>query len=117
MGGGAAYRADRVVEEGAKSGCPDFELWVPACVRVVRWSDEPMAPPVICALELKAPGERPRREVPGEWWLAPCDGSTHYGLRPEQRHWLSHHGRLRGADHGGLLGRRCAGVAGRSGGA
>lgn len=88
MGGGAAYRADRVVEEGAKSGCPDFELWVPACVRVVRWSDEPMAPPVICALELKAPGERPRREVPGEWWLAPCDGSTHYGLRPEQRHWL-----------------------------
>lgn len=95
MGSGAAYRADRVVEEGARSGCPDFELWVPAVPwppelrAVYAASSQPMQRSrVICALELKALGERPRRKVAREWWLEACDGSTHYGLRPEQRHWL-----------------------------
>ena len=86
--GASAQGAEKLVLEGARSGCPDFELWIPAGELIPgnRLSDTRGA--VVCALELKAPSLKPRREVAPNWWLDPCDGRTHYGLAPEQRHWL-----------------------------
>lgn len=82
-----AREADQRAHQGVQAGLPDYLLLVP-CDYPGRGDARPARTSVRAALELKAPAHRPKREVSPRWWLAECDGKTHYGLRPEQRHWL-----------------------------